>query len=320
MRWRWPAASCRRPAALVAEVRRARRGQSAVPRAADARRRRARARGCRRRCTASCSRGWTGCPERDRAALRAAAVVGQRFPLALVRHLAQLPDYSCDVLVAHFLVRPEGDEFLFAHALIRDGVYASLTRARRAELHRAAADVVRRARSGAARRAPRPRRSTGGRARVSRRGARAGRRAAAGARAGARRARRRAGQGAGRRGGAQHAARPAALRVGRGPAGGRRLRDRAGGGAATRRALPRADRHRRRPAIDRRRGRGARRARRGRAARPRRRASRASCPSCITRAATCISRAATSRAAPPRTRRRWRARARSPTRRGRRAR
>ena len=57
-----------------------------------------------------------------------------------MRRLAQLPDYSCDVLVAHFLVRPEGDEFLFAHALIRDGVYASLTRVRRAELHRAAAD------------------------------------------------------------------------------------------------------------------------------------------------------------------------------------
>ncbi len=79
-------------------------------------------------------------PELDRAALRAAAVVGQRFPLALVRHLAQLPDFACDMLVAHFLVRPEGDEFLFSHALIRDGVYASLTRARRAELHRAAAD------------------------------------------------------------------------------------------------------------------------------------------------------------------------------------
>jgi len=79
-------------------------------------------------------------PERDRAALRAASVVGQRFPLALVRHLAQLPDYSCDALVAHFLVRPEDEEFLFAHALIRDGVYASLTRVRRADLHRAAAN------------------------------------------------------------------------------------------------------------------------------------------------------------------------------------
>ncbi len=36
-------------------------------------------------------------------------------------------------------MRPDGEEFLFAHALIRDGVYASLTRPRRAELHRAAA-------------------------------------------------------------------------------------------------------------------------------------------------------------------------------------
>ena len=79
-------------------------------------------------------------PERDRVALRAAAVIGQRFPVALVRRLAQLPDYECTGLVASFLVRPEGDEFLFAHALIRDGVYASLTRVRRAELHRVAAD------------------------------------------------------------------------------------------------------------------------------------------------------------------------------------
>ncbi len=78
-------------------------------------------------------------PERDRAALRAAAVIGQRFSLALVRLLANMPDYVCDNLLAHSLVREEGDEFLFGHALIRDGVYASLTRARRAELHRTAA-------------------------------------------------------------------------------------------------------------------------------------------------------------------------------------
>lgn len=78
-------------------------------------------------------------PEHDRAALRAAAVVGQRFQIDLVRHLAQLAGYDCDALVEHFLVRPEGDDFLFAHALIRDGVYASLTLARRAALHRAAA-------------------------------------------------------------------------------------------------------------------------------------------------------------------------------------
>src|SRR5439155_13034666 len=77
--------------------------------------------------------------ERERAALRAAAVLGQRFPLAVLRHLIGSPDYDCAALLAASLVRPDGEEFLFAHALIRDGVYASLTRTRRAELHRAAA-------------------------------------------------------------------------------------------------------------------------------------------------------------------------------------
>jgi len=78
-------------------------------------------------------------PERDRAALRAAAVIGQRFALPLVRELANIADYDCANLLAHTLVRPDGDEWLFGHALIRDGVYASLTRTRRAEMHRAAA-------------------------------------------------------------------------------------------------------------------------------------------------------------------------------------
>ena len=78
-------------------------------------------------------------PERDRVALRTAAVIGQRFSLSLLRALSNAPDYDCGNLLAQALVREEGDEFLFAHALIRDGIYASLTRARRGELHRAAA-------------------------------------------------------------------------------------------------------------------------------------------------------------------------------------
>jgi class 3 adenylate cyclase len=78
-------------------------------------------------------------PERDRAALRAAAVIGQRFSLPMVRALAGLPDYDCANLQHHCLARPDGEEFLFAHALIRDGVYASLTRTRRCELHQMAA-------------------------------------------------------------------------------------------------------------------------------------------------------------------------------------
>ena len=107
-------------------------------------------------------------PERERAALRAAAVLGQRFPLAALRHLTGAPDYDCGALLAGSLVRPDGEEFLFAHALIRDGIYASLTRTRRAELHRAAA-LWSATRSDVARGAPRSRRSAGSRAGVLRR-------------------------------------------------------------------------------------------------------------------------------------------------------
>jgi class 3 adenylate cyclase/tetratricopeptide (TPR) repeat protein len=79
-------------------------------------------------------------PPLDRRAFQAAAVIGQRFELPLLRHLLGVGDYLCDALVAHALVLPEGDGFLFAHALIQEGAYASLLRARRRELHiRAAA-------------------------------------------------------------------------------------------------------------------------------------------------------------------------------------
>jgi len=78
-------------------------------------------------------------PERERAALRAAAILGQRFPIAALRHLIAAPNYDCAALLGASLVRPDGEELLFAHALIRDGVYASLTRVRRTELHLAAA-------------------------------------------------------------------------------------------------------------------------------------------------------------------------------------
>jgi tetratricopeptide (TPR) repeat protein len=42
--------------------------------------------------------------------------------------------------VEHYLVRHEGDDYLFAHALIRDGVYTSLLKAARCALHGSAAD------------------------------------------------------------------------------------------------------------------------------------------------------------------------------------
>jgi predicted ATPase len=77
--------------------------------------------------------------ERDRMAIRAASVIGQRFSEAVVRHLTGMPDFRCVALLEHRLVQPDGDDLLFSHALIRDGVYASLTRARRAALHLQAA-------------------------------------------------------------------------------------------------------------------------------------------------------------------------------------
>jgi class 3 adenylate cyclase len=77
---------------------------------------------------------------RDRQALRAASVLGQRFTLDAVRHLLSDPNYTCATLVEHHLVRPQGDGFLFTHALIRDGVYSSLLKPQRQALHRRAAD------------------------------------------------------------------------------------------------------------------------------------------------------------------------------------
>ncbi|HEX6015352.1 MAG TPA: hypothetical protein VFY87_26845 [Geminicoccaceae bacterium] len=56
-----------------------------------------------------------------------------------MRHVLGRPDYDTRGLTARSLVRPEGDSFLFAHALVRDAVYDSLLKSRRRELHRRAA-------------------------------------------------------------------------------------------------------------------------------------------------------------------------------------
>jgi class 3 adenylate cyclase/tetratricopeptide (TPR) repeat protein len=75
----------------------------------------------------------------DKQALQAASVLGQRFTLAALRHLMANPRYGCDALIDRHLVRPEEKDFLFAHALVQEGVYTSLLTTRRAELHRMAA-------------------------------------------------------------------------------------------------------------------------------------------------------------------------------------
>ncbi len=78
-------------------------------------------------------------PAADKRALQAASVIGQRFGTDLLRLVVGDAAYRCDALVANSLVRPDGDEFLFVHALVRDGVYASLLRQTRREAHRLAA-------------------------------------------------------------------------------------------------------------------------------------------------------------------------------------
>lgn len=75
----------------------------------------------------------------DKVALRAASVLGQRFGLDSLCHLIGQPDYDFRHLVEHLLVRPDGQGYMFTHALIQGGIYASLVRNQRSELHRRAA-------------------------------------------------------------------------------------------------------------------------------------------------------------------------------------
>jgi tetratricopeptide (TPR) repeat protein len=77
----------------------------------------------------------------DKRAIEAASVLGQRFALANLRALIYDPRYACDALLRNALLRPVNDGLQFVHALVRDGVYASLTKARRRQLHKSAAEV-----------------------------------------------------------------------------------------------------------------------------------------------------------------------------------
>ena len=74
-------------------------------------------------------------PPSDKSALQAASVLGQRFPLEALRSLIADPGYDCAEPIRHYLVRPEGGGFLFSHALIQEGIYASLLHSRARYLH-----------------------------------------------------------------------------------------------------------------------------------------------------------------------------------------
>ncbi len=82
-------------------------------------------------------------PEADRTALMAASVLGHRLALASLRAVVGDPGYTPAALVTHELLRLDGGDLCFQHALIREGVYSSLTRARRRGFHTKAADFFR---------------------------------------------------------------------------------------------------------------------------------------------------------------------------------
>ena len=79
-------------------------------------------------------------PAKDKLALQAAAVLGQRFELESLRFLIDAPEYECRELVERHLLRPEGLLYLFAHALIQEAAYSSLLKQQRIEWHRQAAN------------------------------------------------------------------------------------------------------------------------------------------------------------------------------------
>ena len=82
-------------------------------------------------------------PSRDKLALQAASVIGKRFSLDGLRLLIDDESYRCDGLITTDLVRTEAGNYLFAHALIQEGVYSSLLNTRKRELHSRAAQLYR---------------------------------------------------------------------------------------------------------------------------------------------------------------------------------
>jgi len=76
---------------------------------------------------------------RDQAGIAAAAILGARFEMEAVRYILGDPSYDAETLIRHRLLRIDDGEHVFCHALIRDGVIASLLRSRRAKLHEIAA-------------------------------------------------------------------------------------------------------------------------------------------------------------------------------------
>jgi class 3 adenylate cyclase/tetratricopeptide (TPR) repeat protein len=78
-------------------------------------------------------------PPAEKRALQAASVLGQRVPLPVLRHLLGDQSYEATHLIDQQFLMEDSGGLAFVHALMRDGVYGSLLKTRRRELHRAAA-------------------------------------------------------------------------------------------------------------------------------------------------------------------------------------
>jgi DNA-binding SARP family transcriptional activator len=73
----------------------------------------------------------------------AAAVLGQRAARDALVFVSAREHVECEELEAAALIRSDGDELVFSHALFRDAVYESLSRSTRERLHARAADWFR---------------------------------------------------------------------------------------------------------------------------------------------------------------------------------
>jgi tetratricopeptide (TPR) repeat protein len=78
----------------------------------------------------------------DRETLEVAATIGQRFNVEHVRRLLETSDYDLSELVVRRLIQSEGVLYIFSHALVRDGVYASILDSRKRDLHSRVASVL----------------------------------------------------------------------------------------------------------------------------------------------------------------------------------
>src|SRR6185503_12180938 len=77
---------------------------------------------------------------RDHAALQATAVLGHRAALTALRRVLNDDDYDPTPLTETALVRFNGVDLEFVHALFRDAIYESTLKSQRRELHRSAAE------------------------------------------------------------------------------------------------------------------------------------------------------------------------------------